>query len=58
MKVGVEEWSENSKDKAKDKGHLAKNKTVGKLIKIEAIYHEIRKTVAKNFQTCDWPAIV
>ena len=40
MKVGVEEWSENSKDEG---GHLAKNKAVGKL------YHEICKTVAKNF---------
>ena len=44
MKVGVEEWSENSKDE----GHLAKNKTVGKLIKI-VIYHEICVTVTKNF---------
>ena len=46
MKVGIEEWSENSKD---EEGHLAKNKGVGKLIKIEAICHEICKTVAKNF---------
>ena len=45
MKVGIEEWSENSKDR----GHLAKNKAVGKLIKIKAIYHEICKTVTKNF---------
>ena len=53
MKVDVENWSENSKDK---EGHLAKYKAVGKLIKIKAIYHEICKTVAKNFQTRDWPA--
>ena len=46
MKVSIEEWSENSKD---EEGHLVKNKAVGKLIKIKAIYHEIYKTVAKNF---------
>ena len=45
MKVGIEEWSENSKDR----GHLAKNEAVGKLIKIKAIHHEICKTVTKNF---------
>ena len=46
MKIGIEKWSENLKD---EEGYLAKNKAVGKLIKIEAIYHEIYKTVAKNF---------
>ena len=48
MKVGVElmEWSENLKD---EEGHLAKNKGVGKLIKLEAICYEICKTVSKNF---------
>ena len=45
MKIAIEKWSKNSKD---EEGHLAKNKTVGKLIKIEATY-EICKTVANNF---------
>ena len=42
MKVGVEEWSENSKD---EEGHLAKNEGVDK----NRICHEICETVAKNF---------
>ena len=46
IKVDIEEWSENLKD---EEGHLVKNKAVGKLIKIKAIYHETCKTVAKNF---------
>ena len=45
-KVGVEEQCENLKD---EEGHLMKNKAVGKLIKIEAIHHEICETVDKNF---------
>ena len=55
MKVDIEKWSENLKD---EESHLAKNKAVGKLIKIEAVYHEICKTVAKNFQTRDWTMMV
>ena len=42
--ISVEEWYENLKDK---EGQLAKNKAVGKLIKIKAFYHEICETVAR-----------
>ena len=57
MKVGVEEWSENSKD---EEGHLAKNKRVDKVIKIKAICHELCETVMReaNQQLCNLPFLL
>ena len=56
MKVGTEEWSENSKD---EEGHLVKIKAVDKM-KIKHFVMKFVKRLPRIFQTCDLlkPAIM